>query len=159
MNDATTRPWATTNPGRLIGHGHPAGDILEAWAWEVLDRSDGYLSISAHLPTHLCNPRGELFGGFTPTYVDLLAIQTVRSHQLAPPGQPPRLSTISLRVDYLEPITGPTFIIDSHLERQRGRTNYVTTRFMQAGDLAALAATVIIETAPDGAKPKSDSPG
>lgn len=133
-----------------VGHGHPAGDILEAWAWEVLDRSDGYLRISAHLPSHLCNPRGELFGGFTPTYVDLVAIHTIRSHQPASPGWRPRLSTISLRVDYIEPIVGPTFIIDGTLEKQRGRTNYVTTRFTQDGELAALAATVVLETSSEG---------
>ena len=144
MSTSPSRPWATTDPARLVGRGHPAGDILEAWAWEVLDRSDGYVRVSAHLPAHLCNPRGELFGGFTPAYVDLLAIHTVRSHRLAPPGRRPRLSTVSLRVDYIEPIVGPTFIVDSQLEKQRGRTNYVTTRFMQDGELAALAATVVL---------------
>ena len=146
MSTSPTRPWATTNPARLVGRGHPAGDILEAWAWDVLERSDGHVRVSAHLPSHLCNPRGELFGGFTPTYVDLLAIHTIRSHQPARPGQRPRLSTLSLRVDYMEPIVGPTFIIDSQLEKQRGRTNYVTTRFMQDSELAALAATVVLET-------------
>ncbi len=73
-----TRPWATPEPGRLVGHGHPAGDFLEAWAWDLLEEGDGVLRVSAHLPDHVRNPRGQLFGGFTPTYVDLIALFTVR---------------------------------------------------------------------------------
>ena len=44
------RPWAAPPPGRLVGRGHPAGDFLEAWAWEVLDEAPGYLRVEATLP-------------------------------------------------------------------------------------------------------------
>src|ERR671937_703435 len=77
-NEPTLRPWASPPPGRLVGRGHPAGDFLEAWAWEVLDEAPGYLRLEATLPDHVKNPRGQLFGGFTPTYVDMVALFTVR---------------------------------------------------------------------------------
>ena len=142
------RPWATTERGRLVGRGHPAGDFLEAWAWDVLDEDDGYLRISAHLPDHVRNPRGQLFGGFTPTYVDLVALFTVRSRsQRSAPDAHGWLATTNMRVDYFEPIVGPTFIIDSRREKQRGRTHFVVTRFLQADELAVLAATTMREVA------------
>src|SRR5262249_47203634 len=73
------RAWASRRPGQLLGKGHPAGDFLEAYDWHVLEESPGVLRIRAHLPAHVRNPRGQLFGGFTPTYVDLVALFTVRA--------------------------------------------------------------------------------
>ena len=141
------RPWATTEPGRLVGRGHPAGDFLEASAWDVIEEDDRYVRVSAHLPDHVLNPRGQLFGGFTPTYVDLIALFTVNSR--ARPGLAVRASlartTTSMRVDCFEPVVGPQFIIDSRREKQRGRTHVVLTRFLQDGELAVLAATTIRE--------------
>src|SRR6266545_1894315 len=84
-NEPVTRPWAPPPPGRLVGRGHPAGDFLEAWAWDLLDEAPGYLRIEAELPHHVRNPRGQLFGGFTPTYVDLLALFTVRAGESRAP--------------------------------------------------------------------------
>ena len=115
--------WTTPEPGRLVGRGHPAGDFLEAWAWEVLDEDVGYLRVSAHLPDHVKNPRGQLFGGFTPTYVDLIALFTARA---GPGAQAPRdrqrqwMATTSMHLDYFEPVMGPTFVLDSRLEKKRG---------------------------------------
>ena len=148
---ATARPWATTEPGRLVGRGHPAGDFLEAWAWELLEEGDGYVRVSAHLPDHVRNPRGQLFGGFTPTYVDMIALFTVRSRveRSEPRSGHGWLATTSMRVDYFEPIVGPTFILDSRREKQRGRTHFVLTRFLQDGELAVLAATTMREIALD----------
>jgi acyl-coenzyme A thioesterase PaaI-like protein len=144
------RPWVTSEPGRLVGRGHPAGDFLEAWAWEVLDEDTGHVRVSAHLPEHVRNPRGQLFGGFTPTYVDLIALFTVRSRaERAAPGGHRWLATTSIRVEYFEPVVGPTFIIDSRREKQRGRTHHVLTRFLQDGDLAVIAATTMREIAID----------
>jgi acyl-coenzyme A thioesterase PaaI-like protein len=140
------RPWATTEPGRLIGRGHPAGDFLEAWAWDVLEEGEGHLRVSAHLPAQARNPRGQLFGGFTPTYVDLVALFTVRSRaQRAARKDFGWLATTSMRVDYFNPVTGPKFIIDSRRETQRGRTHFVLTRFFQDEELAVLAATTMRE--------------
>lgn len=106
------------------------------------------MRVSAHLPNHVRNPRGQLFGGFTPTYVDLISLFTVRSRaqRAKPMGW---LATTSMRVDYFEPIVGPRFIIDSRIEKRRGRTVLVLTRFFQGTDLAVLAATTMREVAQD----------
>lgn len=150
-------PWAAVEPGRLIGKGHVAGDFLEAWAWEVLDEDEGFLKLSVQLPEHVKNPRGQLFGGFTPTYVDLVALFTVR----AGPGRldftGPRfwLATTNMRIDYFEPVNGPTFLIESREEKKRGRTHFVLTRFLQGGELAVLASTTMREQSWD--KPLGDA--
>ena len=145
-DEPMARPWATPEPGRLVGRGHPAGDFLEAWAWDVLEEGDGFVRVSAHLPDHVRNPRGQLFGGFTPTYVDLIALFTVRSRaQRSEPRSHQWLATTSMRVDYFEPIVGPTFVLDSRREKQRGRTHFVLTRFLQDDELAVLAATTMRE--------------
>jgi len=149
-DEPMARPWATPEPGRLVGRGHPAGDFLEAWAWDVLAEDDGYVRVSAHLPDQVRNPRGQLFGGFTPTYVDLIALFTVRSRaQRSEPRSHQWLATTSMRVDYFEPIVGPTFVLDSRREKQRGRTHFVLTRFLQDGELAVVAATTMREIALD----------
>jgi len=149
-NDASNlRPWTKPEPGRLVGRGHHAGDFLEAWAWDLLEEDDGYLRVSAHLPDHARNPRGQLFGGFTPTYVDLIALFTVRSRsQRAASKGDGWLATTSMRIDYLEPVVGPRFILESRREKQRGRTHLVLTRFLQDGELAVFAATTMREVAP-----------
>ncbi len=150
QNEPIARPWVTTEPGRLIGRGHPAGDFLEAWSWELLEEGEGYIRVSAHLPKQAKNPRGQLFGGFTPTYVDLIALFTVRSRALrAAQKNLGWLATTSMRVDYFAPITGPRFVIDSRREKQRGRTHFVLTRFFQDEELAVLAATTMREVATD----------
>jgi acyl-coenzyme A thioesterase PaaI-like protein len=125
-NDAPfIRAWTEREPGRLIGKGHPAGDFLEAHRWRVLEESPGLLRIRAHLPEHVKNPRGQLFGGFTPTYVDLVALFTVRTE---------------------EPILGPEFDIESRLVKSRGRTRFVETRFLGlTGELAVFSTTTIRE--------------
>ena len=150
QDEPFARPWITTEPGRLIGRGHPAGDFLEAWSWELLDEGDGYLRVSTHLPAQVRNPRGQLFGGFTPTYVDLIALFTVRSRaERAAKKGLGWLATTSMRVDYFLPIVGPRFIIDSRRETQRGRTHFVLTRFLQDNEIAVLAATTLREVARD----------
>jgi len=141
------RPWMTRQPGRLIGKGHPAGDFLEAYEWQVLEEHAGYLRVRAHVPDRVKNPRGQLFGGFTPTYVDLVALLTVRAGQ---PRDARRarvwLATTNMRVDYFEPIVGPAFVIDSRLVKQRGRIRFVETRFFDPEEtLAVFALTTMRE--------------
>lgn len=142
------RPWATREPGRLVGKGHPAGDFLEAWRWELLEEREGFLRLRAHLPEHVKNPRGQLFGGFTPTYVDMVALFTVRARDDARRTLRFRswLATTSMRVEYLEPVTGPAFTIESHLLKRRGRTCFVETRFLvgEAHDELAVFATTTL---------------
>jgi acyl-coenzyme A thioesterase PaaI-like protein len=55
------------------------------------------------------------------------------------------LATTNMRVDYFEPVTGPRFVIDSRRERQRGRTHFVSTRFLQDDELAVFALTTMRE--------------
>jgi len=141
------RPWLKRAPGQLIGKGHPAGDFLEAYLWAVLEERAGKLRLRAHLPDHVKNPRGQLFGGFTPTYVDLVALLTVRA------GQPREgwrtwLATTSMRIDYFEPIVGPQFWIDSELIKSRGRTRVVATRFYDPEDVLAVYAFTTIREMP-----------
>lgn len=149
--DEKSHPWIAPPPGRLVGKGHPAGDFLEAWAWHVLEERPGYLRVDAHLPDRAKNPRGQLFGGFTPTYVDLVALFTVRAGPDRTRPDVPRgwLATTNMRVDYFEPITGPRFTIESSREKQRGRTVFVATRFLQGAELAAFALTTMREVATD----------
>lgn len=145
------RRWVQPPPGRLIGRGHPAGDFLEAWKWDLREEGPGYLLIEAELPAHVRNPRGQLFGGFTPTYVDLVALFTVRAGDRASwaSERPTWLATTNMRIDYFEPITGPRFVMESRLEKKRGRTNFVTTRFVQNRELAVHAVTTLREVALD----------
>ncbi|MGA2208756.1 MAG: PaaI family thioesterase [Acidimicrobiales bacterium] len=144
------RAWSSAPPGRLIARGHPAGDFLDAFDWELLEERPGYLKLRAGLPDRAKNPRGQLFGGFTPTYVDLVALFTVRAgrdRSETPRGQ--WLVTTNMRVDYFEPIVGPTFVIESTEERQRGRTHFVATRFFQDSELAVFALTTMRQVAVD----------
>ena len=146
---AIRRPWATPPPGRLVGKGHPAGDFLEAYDWNVLDEREGYLELDLHLPDHVRNPRGQLFGGFTPTYVDLIALFTVRSGRRGERSPMSWLATTNMRVDYFEPIVGPRFKVASTLERRRGRTMFVATRFFQGDALAVFALTTMRQVTTD----------
>jgi len=126
-----------------------AGDLLEAWRWDVVEEAEGRLVLDVHLPDHVRNPRGQLFGGFTPTYVDMVALFTVRA---GPDRRVPRrqwLATTSMQIEYFEPIVGPRFTIESRVEKRRGRTRFVITRFFQDGELAVLASTTMREVAVD----------
>jgi acyl-coenzyme A thioesterase PaaI-like protein len=135
------RAWATREPGRLLGKGHPAGDFLEAHAWHLLEESPGFLRIRAHVPAHVKNPRGQLFGGFTPTYVDLVALFTARAGELRVEERfRTWMATTNMRVDYFEPIVGPEFVMESRLMKRRGRTNFVETRFFDPEDVLAVFA-------------------
>jgi acyl-coenzyme A thioesterase PaaI-like protein len=151
MDSQSVRAWTAPEPGRIIGHGHPAGDFLEAYLWDVLEEADGRLRVSCHLPDRVRNPRGQLFGGFTPTYVDMISLFTVRAGRRDQWGGGPRnwLATTNMRIDYFEPILGPRFEIDSRLEKSRGRTRFVATRFLQDGELAVFALTTMREVALD----------
>jgi acyl-coenzyme A thioesterase PaaI-like protein len=136
--------WQPTEPGRLFGRGHRVADFLEAYEWRVVEERPGYLLLDVHLPEQVKNPRGQLFGGFTPTYVDLVALRTVRAGQ---PRSAPRswLATVNMRLDYFEPVTRE-FRIESSVLHRRGRTVLVQTRFLDpAGALLVFAVTTLRE--------------
>ncbi len=127
----------------MIGRGHTAGDLLEAYEWEILEEGKGHLRVRAHVPDRVKNPRGQLFGGFTPTYVDLIALFTFRTTQERPKGW---LATLNLRLDYFEPITG-SFEMDSRVVNQRGRNVWVETSFLDPdGTMLAFALVTLRET-------------
>lgn len=137
--DPTRRPWATTEPDRLVGRGHGAGDVLEAWRWKVLERGPGLLVVEAHLPDQLKNPQGQLFGGFTTAYIDFVSLHTLHSDD---PDRDPSstqdwLTTLNLHCDYFEPITGETFTIRGEVINQRGANSLVSTKFFQGRTMAA----------------------
>lgn len=141
------RAWfASREPGRLVGRGHLAGDFLEAWDWRLLEERAGYLRLDVHLPEHVRNARGQLFGGFTPTYVDFVALFTVHAGAAAWEGW---LATTNMRVDYFEPICGPRFTIESTVIKRRGRMRWIETRFFDPpGTLAVFALTTVQQLPP-----------
>jgi acyl-coenzyme A thioesterase PaaI-like protein len=143
--EAFARIWATDDPERLVGRGHPVGDLLDAHAWRVLERPPERLLVRAALNDTVRNPRGELFGGFTPTYVDFFALHVF--HAWRAEGEPRRwLSTANLRVDCFLPIHGPEFDMDGCVLHKSGRTGHVEVRFLDLeGRLCALAQATLIE--------------
>ena len=145
--DETEQPWAQPEPGQMMSAGHGAGDLLEAPKWRVVEEAKGLLIVDVHLPDALKNPQGQLFGGFTPTYVDLVSLYTVHSAEPdKDPGSPRSwLTTINMRCDYFEPIVEPRFIIRGEVINQRGLTSLVSTKFFQGEVMAAHAMTTIRE--------------
>ncbi len=140
------RPWAEdVEPGRLVGKGHGPGDILEAWKWDLIERGEGLIEVKAHLPEPLKNPQGQLFGGFTTTYVDFVSLHTVHSVDLTRDPTSPKnwLTTINMRCDYFEPILGPSFTIRGELVNQRGLTSLVSTRFFNGETMLAHGLTTM----------------
>lgn len=134
--------WRKPEPGRLLGRGHAAGDHLQAYDWQILEESAGYYKLSVPLPAHLRNPRGQLFGGFTPTYVDLVALRTVAASRK--PAEPAQwLTTVNMRVDYFEPIVQERFLIESRVVNQRRGTHLVEVRFLDF-DATMLAFAVVL---------------
>ena len=141
------QPSATTEPGQLIAPGHRAGDLLEAYNWLIVTEAPGKLRVRAHLPERLKNPQGQLFGGFTPTYVDLVSLFTVHAGETDADPATPRnwLTTINMRCDYFEPIVNDTFEILGEIVNRRGLTISVSTKFFQGETMAAHALTTIRE--------------
>ena len=125
------RPWLPPPEGRLLGRGHPAGEFLQAHDWRVLDHAPGRYRIEAHLPPHVKNPRGTLFGGFTGTYIDLLALRTVHSI-LTPPLR--GLITMNMHIDYFDPVADERFVLDSRVVHSRGRIHLVEVLFRALDD-------------------------
>ena len=107
---------------------HNAGRLLEAYDWKILDIGPGRLKLDCHVPEHVLNLGGTLFGGFTPTYVDMIAIWTCMTTM---PDELVWLSTVNMRVDYIEPIRPPGFRVESHLINVRRRDYLVETSFFE----------------------------
>jgi uncharacterized protein (TIGR00369 family) len=146
--DPPVPPWRNPEPGRILGRGHPAGDHLHAYDWEILEERRGYYKLSVPLADHLRNPRGQLFGGFTPTYVDLVALRTVAATRS--PGEPALwLTTVNMRVDYFEPIVDARFVLECQVINQRRGTHFAEVRFLDLkGTLLAFALVVLRDAKP-----------
>jgi uncharacterized protein (TIGR00369 family) len=110
--------------------GHCAGDLLDAPGWTVLEESKGLIEIDARIPDRVLNPRQQLFGGFTGTYIDLVAIYTVRT--LLPERNDFWVTTINMRIDYLDPVLGPDVILRGELINQGRSTTLVSVTFLDA---------------------------
>jgi acyl-coenzyme A thioesterase PaaI-like protein len=138
--------WRNPEPGRLMGPGHPAGDLLSGPDWRVIEESTGHLVVDVPLVPAVKNFRGQLFGGFAPAYIDLIALRTVsagtgeRAHGW--------LVTLDLHVEFFAPVEGPRFVIESTVMNRRGRSIFVETRFKDAdGKLLVFATTTLLEQA------------
>ncbi len=141
--DELARVWRSAEPGKLVGRGHPVGDFLEAYDWQVLENTEGHLRVAAHLPAQVRNPRGKLFGGFTATYADFMALHTFWAGRDPQPGHP-WLVTLNMRLDYYAPIAGDHFEMDSRIVNRRGSTCWVETHFIDPeGPLLAFAYTTL----------------
>ena len=140
--------WGGAEPGRMIGRGHPVGDFLEAHEWLMLEERPGHLKLDVHLVDPVKNFKGHLFGGFAPTYVDLIAIRTVRAGQSSPTGW---LVTMNMRLDFFEPVSGPRFFVESDVVNRRGSVALVETRFRDsAATMLVFALTTLREIESDG---------
>lgn len=100
--------------------------FLEADRWQLQKISSGQLEIQCHLPEAVLNSAGMLFGGFTPTYVDLIAIW---ASMTTLEDSTPWLVTVNMRVDYFEPIVPPGFRALARVLNIRKRDYFVETRF------------------------------
>lgn len=123
--------------------GHNAGDLVEAHKWKILREERGLVEVDVHLPDHLLNPRGQLFGGFTGTYVDLISIYTVRT--LFDDESAFKWSaTVNMRIDYFAPVLGPRFLLKGELIRDGRSTCLVATHFTDTdGHKLAYAITTL----------------
>ncbi len=109
----------------LIERKHSAARLLEIEDWQVLDMAAGELHVACALPEAVLNSAGMLFGGFTPTYVDLLALWTAMTTM---EGRTAWLMTVNMRVDYFEPIVRPGFHALSRVLNIRKRDYLIETR-------------------------------
>ena len=108
--------------------GHNAGDLVESSKWKILREERGLVEVDAHLPDHLLNPRDQLFGGFTGTYVDMISIFTVRT--LFKSQEDFKWSaTVNMRIDYFAPVLGPRFLLKGELIKDGRTTCLVATHF------------------------------
>lgn len=107
--------------------GHCAGDLLEAPDWKIIREAEGLIDIDAHVPRQVLNPRDQLFGGFTGTYVDMVALYTIRT--LFPRREDYWITTINMRIDYLDPVLGPRMRLQGELINKGRSTSLVSVTF------------------------------
>lgn len=126
--------------------GHNAGDLVESSKWIILTEQPGLVEVEAHLPDHLLNPRSQLFGGFTGTYVDMISIYTVRT-LFVEQSEFKWSATVNMRIDYFAPVLGPRFLLKGELIRDSRSTCLVATHFTDMnGNKLVYAITTLKKT-------------
>ena len=129
--------------------GHNAGDLVESSKWKILREERGLVEVDAHLPDHLLNPRDQLFGGFTGTYVDMISIFTVRT--LFKSQEDFKWSaTVNMRIDYFAPVLGPRFLLKGELIKDGRSTCLVATHFTDMEGNKLVYAITTLRRAPRG---------
>jgi len=108
--------------------GHSAGDLVEASEWKILREERGLVEVEAHLPSQVLNPRGQLFGGFTGTYVDMISLYTCRTLN-EDSSASPWSATVNMRIDYFAPVRGPRFNLLGELINDGRSTCLIATTF------------------------------
>ncbi len=122
--------------------GHCAGDLVQASQWKILREERGLVEVDVHVPEHMLNPRRQLFGGFTGTYVDMISIYTART--LYDEQADFWATTINMRIDYLEPVMGPRMLLRGELIKEGKSTSLVATHFTDpAGNKMVYAITTL----------------
>jgi acyl-coenzyme A thioesterase PaaI-like protein len=120
------------------------GTHFDVANWKTLAEASGFVRVEIPLLPWLKNPLGQLFGGFTPAFADILAARVVRSGGSIPKDSAIWYATTGMRVDYLEPIVNPTFEVECQLLRARGKSMLIEARFYQEQALAAFAVTTML---------------
>lgn len=111
----------------FMRRGHCAGELLSAREWVVVSETPGHIELDVEVPQRVMNPRQQLFGGFTGTYVDMVALYTIRT--LFSAGEDFWITTVNMRIDYLEPVTGPRVRLRGELIKQGRSTSLVAVHF------------------------------
>ena len=112
--------------------------------WKTIADEPGYLRVEVPLHPWLRNPRGQLFGGFTPSYADILASRVARSRDDTIDDRSIWYATTGMRVDYLEPIVDDRFQIECQLVSARGKSVLTETKYYQGDVIAAFAVTTML---------------
>jgi acyl-coenzyme A thioesterase PaaI-like protein len=133
--------WSLNVPqGKLATPGHPPFDLLEIERWNILRDEEGELDVECYLPPSALNPLGQLFGGFTAAYVDIISLYTAKRDCGDRLGFQ---STINMRIDYFEPILNKTFTAQGRIVNRRGDNRLISTRLLQDGNSCVFALTTM----------------
>ena len=147
-SEATQRPWYEPEPGQLIGPGHRVGDLLDAPHWRVKEQAQDYLLVEAPLPEHVLNPRGHLFGGFTPIYCDFMAIFVARQKTALAETHKWSgwMATRDMRIEYLRPVTSSPLQLEGRALHRGRRNHLIEVRFLgPESQLEVLAHVKMVE--------------
>jgi acyl-coenzyme A thioesterase PaaI-like protein len=138
----SAKPGPDTRP-LFLKPGHNAGDLVESSQWRILREERGLVEVDVHLPVHLLNPRNQLFGGFTGTYVDMISIMTART-LFEDRSQFQWSATVNMRIDYLAPVMGPRFCMRGEVINEGRSTILVASYFTDSeGNRLVFAVTTL----------------